>query len=312
MTYGPPPGNGYPPPGGPGQPPGGHGGPGGYQSGGYQPPQQPGYQSAYGAPGGPTSAKTGLIAPSSSNPMLKFTGIALAVSGLVMVLFSFFSWAADDNDVFSVSVSGMGSVSLEAGSEGSGGGELEQLLEDSSKAPGIFIVILGVLIIAAAVLLIINKFPGIGAAVATVVAVIAMIMSLIYLFAPANAVLDDAGDSGIGDAGFGLWLVTIGSLAALVAGGLSLFLALTSPAGTPPSNRAAPGYGSSQGQPYGQQPGQGYGPPQGQPGQGWGQQPGQPGPGYGQPGQGFGQQPGGYPPQQPGGYPQQPGPYGRQ
>lgn len=306
MTYGPPPGNGYPPPGGPGQPPGGQGG---YQSGGYQPSQQPGYQPASG---GASSAKTGLLAPSSSNPILKFTGIALAVSGLVMVLFSFFSWAADDNEIFSVSVSGMGSVSLDAGSEGSGGGELEQLLEDSSKAPGIFIVILGVLIIAAAVLLIINKFPGIGAVVATVVAVIATILSLIYLFAPANAVLDDAGDSSIGDAGFGLWLVTVGALAALVAGGLSVFLALTSPAGTPPSNRPTPNYGPPQGHPgqsYGQ-PGQGYGPPQGQ---GWGQQPGQPGPGYGQPGQGYGQQPGGYPPQQPGGYPpQQPGPYGRQ
>lgn len=306
MTYGPPPGNGYPPPGGPGQPPGGPGGnqfggyqpggyqPGGYQPGGYQPPQQPGYQSAYGSPGGGQSPlKTGLTAPSSSNPTLKFTGIALAVAGLVMVLFSFFSWVADDNDVFSVSVSGMGSVSLEAGAEGSGGGQLEQLLEDSSKSPGIFMLILGVLIIAAGVLLIINKFPGIGAVVATVLALIATIMALVYLFDPANAVLDDAGDSSIGDAGFGLWLVTIGALAALVAGGLSILLALKSPAGPPPS---IPNHGPPPGQ-----PGQGYG----QPGQVYGQHPGQFG--------GYGGQPGGYPPQQPGGYPQQqPGPYGQQ
>lgn len=351
MTYGPPPGNGYPPPGGPGQPPGGPGGyqPGGYQPGGYQPQQQPGYQSPFGAPGGKgplgggqSALKDNLLAPSSSNPFLEFTGIALAVSGLLMVLFSFFSWAADDSELASVSVTGMGSVSLDSGPETSGGPDLEKLLEDSSKSPGIFVIILGVLIIAAAVLLIINKFPGIGAVVASVVGLIATIMALVYLFGPANAVLEDAGDSGIGDAGFGLWLVVLGSLAALVAGGLSVFFALTSPAGTPPSSPGIPGYGQPQGQPgqgYGQQQGQfgGYGAgqggyPQQQPGQGYGQP--QPGQGYGQPQQpgqpqpgqfgGYGAGQGGYPQpgqQQPGqgygqppqyGPPSNPGPYGQQ
>ncbi len=269
MTDGPPPGNGYPPPSGPGQPPGGQG-PGGYQTGGYQPggyqpPQQPGYQSAYGTPGGQSAPKAGLIAPSSSNPILKFTGITLAVAGLLMVVFSFFSWAADDNDVFSVSVSGMGSVSLDGGAEGASSAELEQLLEDSSKSPGIFTLILGVLIIAVAVLLIINKFPGVGAIVATVVGLLATIMALVYLFAPADAVLGDAGDSGIGDAGFGLWLVTIGAVVALIAGALSIVLALKSPTG-PPAGLGTPVYGPPQGQPgqpHGQQPGQGYGPPRG-------------------------------------------------
>ncbi|ORM34139.1 hypothetical protein [Williamsia sp. 1135] len=322
MTYGPPPGNyppsggqpgGFPPPGGPGQPHGGNqpggyqpGGfqPAGYQPGGYQPPQ-PGYQAAFGAPGGGRATTTGLLAPASSNPLLKFTGIALAVGGLLMVLFSFFSWAADDNELGSVSISGMGSVSF----DGSGSDEISQLLEDSSKSPGIFTLILGVLIIAAAVPLIINKFPGIGAITATVLGLIATILALVYLFSPAGAVLDDASDSDISDAGFGLWLVTIGALVALIAGGLSVFFALTSPAGRPPRNQAPPGYGPTPGQGYGQQPSQGYGPgqqygpPQGQPGQGFGQQPGQ---GFGQqPGQGYGQ-PGGYPPQQPGSYgPQQ-------
>lgn len=340
MTYGPPPGNGYPPPGGPGQPPSG---PGGYQAGGYQPQQPSGYQSPFGAPGGQgplgggqSALKDNLIAPSSSNPILKFTGIALAVSGLVMVLFSFFSWAADDNEFASVSVTGMGSVSVDGGPESSGGSDLGKLLEDSSKSPGIFVTILGVLIIAAAVLLIINKFPGIGAIVASVLGLIATIMALVYLFGPANAVLEGAGDSGIGDAGFGLWLVALGSLAALVAGGLSVFFALTAPAGTPPGNPGNLGYGQPQGQPgqgYGHQqpgqpqPGQGYG--HQQPGQGYGHQqpghpqPGQPQPGQQQPGQfgGYGGGQGGYPQQQPGqgygqppqyGPPSNPGPYGRQ
>ncbi|PYE15018.1 hypothetical protein DFR67_11193 [Williamsia limnetica] len=314
MTYGPPPGN-FPPPGGQpggypsgahGQPAGGHPG-GGYQPGGYQQPPQSGFGAA---PGGRRSPAGGLLAPTSSNSLLKFTGIAVAVGGLLMMLFSFFSWAADDNELASVSISGMGSVSV----DGSGSDEIAQLLEDSGKSPGIFTVILGVLIIAAAVPLIINKFPGIGAIAATVLGFIAIILALVYLFGPAGAVLEDAGDSDISDAGFGLWLVTIGALAALIAGGLSVFFALTSPPGRPTGNQTPQGYGPPAGQGFGQQPGQGYGQ---QPGQGYGQQPGQgfgqqPGQGYGQqPGQGYGQQQPGY--GQPGGYPpQQPGPYGPQ
>jgi hypothetical protein len=190
----------------------------------------------------------------------------------------------------------MGSVSV----DGSGSDEIAQLLEDSGKSPGIFTLILGLLIIAAAVTLIINKFPGIGAIVATVLGLIATILALVYLFSPAGAVLDDAGDSDISDAGFGLWLVTIGALAALIAGGLSVFFALTSPPGRPTGNQTPPGYGPPAGQGFGQsgqgqQPGQGYGQ---QPGQGYGQQAGQ---GYGQQQPGYGQ-PGGYPPQQPGPY----------
>ncbi|PXW31706.1 UNVERIFIED_CONTAM: hypothetical protein DES50_104106 [Williamsia faeni] len=286
MTYGPPPGNsgGYP-----SNEPGGQ--PNQGQPGGYQPPQQPGHQQSFGAPAGQKkSVTTALLAPSSANPTLKFTGIGLVVAGLIMVLFSFFSWAANTENGNSVSVTGFGSVSFEfsddAGLSADEESQAEKQTEKDTTAPGIYTIVIGLLVAGAGAALIVNKFPGIAAVAGTVFALIAVIITLLFLFDPAGAVFDsDAGvgdDSGIGDAGWGLWLVTLGAVAALVVSAFATYLALTSKPGTP----AAPG--SGQGQP-------GYAPPQ-QPGgqgrpQGYGQQPG----GYAPPQQGYGQPPaGGY------------------
>ncbi|KPM51317.1 hypothetical protein CcI49_15795 [Frankia sp. CcI49] len=127
--------------------------------------------------------------------------------------------------------------------------------------------------------------------------------------------------SGIdGGASFGLFLALIAAIAQTVFNVLNL-RAGTGVAGSPPAPPTNwPGQGQPPyGQPYGQQPPQGYGqPPQGygqQPPQGYGQQPGygQPptGGGYGQqPPQGYGQPPQGYGQQPPQGYGQQPG-YGQ-
>lgn len=176
---------------------------------------------------------SGLLARRSVNPKLKPAGIVLALAGAVMVICSFFSWASAEDELFSAAVTGMGSVSIEGGF-GSGSGELEQLLEDNSKSPGISTAVFGVLLILAAVFLILNRFPGIAAAVATVLSLLATIRVLFFLFDPVDALIENAGDSSIGDVGWGLWLVAIGSVVALVVSGWALVLAVRSPA-TPAS-----------------------------------------------------------------------------
>ncbi|MGK9270990.1 hypothetical protein KXR83_08300 [Williamsia muralis] len=312
MTYGPPSGNsgGFPPPGGPGgQPPGGHqpggyqpGGqqPGGYQPGGYQPghqpgpgypPQQSGYQSAFGSAGpNQTSAKSRLLAPRSSNSAVRFPGIALAVGGLLIVLFSFFTWASQDFGVGSVSISGLGSVTIDAGDDTADSSEVadaESEAEAETSAPGIVTIVIGLLLAGAAVPLIINRYPAIAAIAGTVLGLVAVIVSLVFIADPGSVVIDgDAGDTSEVDAGWALWLVVLGAFITLIAAGVATYLALAGK-----GSRPGPGVsGPQQPQGYGPPPQQ-FGTPGGQAG-GYGQAPG---PYYGPPGSGN----------------QRPGPYGQ-
>lgn len=284
MTYGPPPGNsgGYPPNESGGQP--NQGQPGGYQPGGYQSPQQPGYQPSFGGPSGQNSVSAALRAPSSGNPTLRFTGIALVVAGLAMVVFSFFNWCSVDLGEGGISVSGIGSVSIDApeGADADQVAEAESDGEENSSAPGASTIVVGLLIAGAGAALIVNKYPGIAAAFSAVLGLIGVILALVFVADPYGAV--SSGDTGRTEelfdpgVGWGLWIVTAGAFVALVVAGFATYLALTSKPVTP----AGPGYG--------QPPQPGFAPPQ------------QPG-GYGQPQQGYPSPP------QPGGYgqPQNPG-----
>ena len=304
MTYGPPSGNsgGFPPPGGPGgQSPGGHQ-PGGYQPGGYQPvhqpgpgypPQQSGYQSAFGAAGPSQTSATGrLLAPRSSNSAVRFPGIALAVGGLLIVLFSFFTWASQDFGVGSVSISGLGSVTIDAGDNTADSSEVadaESEAEAETSAPGIATIIIGLLLAGAAVPLIINRYPAIAAIAGTVLGLVAVIVSLVFIADPGSVVIDgDAGDTSEVDAGWALWLVVLGAFITLIAAGVATYLALAAGKGSRPGPQQTAGYGQPQG--YGPPPQQ-FGTPGGQSG-GYGQAPG---PYYGPPGSGN----------------QRPGPYGQ-
>jgi hypothetical protein len=167
----------------------------------------------------------GLLARRSPNPKLRPAGIVLALAGAAMVIFSFFSWASAEDELLSAGVTGMGSVSIEGGF-GSGSGELEQILQDNSKSPGISTVVFGVLLIGAAVLLILNRFPGVAAVLATVLALLATVRVLFFLFDPADALIENAGDLPIDDVGWGLWLVALGSVVALAASGWAVVLTL--------------------------------------------------------------------------------------
>lgn len=309
MTYGPPSGNsgGFPPPGGPGGQP-----PGGYQPGGYQPghqpgpgypPQQSGYQSAFGAAGpSQPSAKGRLLAPRSSNSAVRFPGIALAVGGLLIVLFSFFTWASQDFGVGSVSISGLGSVTIDAGDDTADSSEVadaESEAEAETSAPGIATIIIGLLLAGAAVPLIINRYPAIAAIAGTVLGLVAVIVSLVFIADPGSVVIDgDAGDTSEVDAGWALWLVVLGAFITLIAAGVATYLALAGKGSRPGPGVSGPHQPQGGGQPpaYGQPQGYGpppqqFGPPGGQ-GGGYGQAPG---PYYGPPGSGN----------------QRPGPYGR-
>lgn len=163
----------------------------------------------------------GLFGSRSSDPRVRIAGFALALAGILMVVCSFFTWASAEDSDLSVSVSGMGSVSFEASeARGQALGGSEQVaaeLDERSKSPGIITALVGAVLVASAASLIVDRYPGLGATAGAVLALIAVFLSLEYLFAPGEAVLADTGNAGIGYAAPGLWLVTLGSFAALVA-----------------------------------------------------------------------------------------------
>ncbi|WP_155976654.1 hypothetical protein [Nocardia sp. 348MFTsu5.1] len=181
------------------------------------------------------SGGSGLFAARLGDSRLRAAGIALAVAGLVMVIFSFFPWASASDDDLSISVTGMGAVSLDISAERAqalgGATKATADLDEHSKSPGLVTAALGVLLLASAVMLLINRYPGIGALAGTVLALIAVFISLEYLFAPGSAVLEGTGDAGIGYAAAGLWLVTLG---ACVAAAVSAYSTVTVLGSTPP------------------------------------------------------------------------------
>jgi hypothetical protein len=198
--------------------------------------------------GGRSAGRGGLFAARSADSRLRVAGVVLCLTGLAMVVFSFFPWADADDDTLSVSVTGLGSVSVDASEQRiqESGIDTEQI-EDRSKAPGAYTVVLGLALAIASIAVAANRFPGLGAAVGLVLSLIAVFLSLEYLFAPGDAVLDGAGDTGVGYAALGLWLVTVSAVVALaVAVTASIWGLRSAPAATArPARRADRGRTSS-------------------------------------------------------------------
>lgn len=315
MTYGPhnpgQPGQ-YPP----GQPPQGLPG---------QPPQYPG---AY--PPAP-AATSPLLAPSGPATQRRtIVGAVAAVAALLLIVFSFLTWASASDSIneagvsadMSVTVSGMGSVDTDLQMHNAPAGFEDMMNQSDSanedtKMPGIWTVIFGILVGAGAALMLLRRFPGVGALLTVVGGLAATIASIVFIADPIGAVAKGTTgqDRELFSAGYGLWLVLIGSILALLAGAAMLALTLApakfDDAAPAPGGFGGPGQFPGQppfpGQPQAQFGGQ----PQQQPfpGQPGAQFPGQqPFPGQHGPGQpGLAQQPpfGGqqYPGQQ---YPGQP------
>ncbi|WP_084892779.1 hypothetical protein [Williamsia sp. 1135] len=166
----------------------------------------------------------------SGDSRLRFAGLMLVAAGVLVVVCSFLTWASASDDDLRLSVTGMGSVSFEASEARAqalgGSADVAAELDERSKSPGIFTALLGALLVGAAILMVRGRYPGLGAAAGAVLALIAVFMSLEYLFAPGDAVLEGTGSTGIGYAGLGLWLVTLGAFGALAASGFGTIIAL--------------------------------------------------------------------------------------
>ncbi|MFM9377675.1 hypothetical protein [Gordonia sp. VNK21] len=270
------------------------------------------------APTGPSSQRRLIIA------------VVAGVAAILLIVGSFLTWASMsmDEDVsemgmeFSYSaeltVTGMGSADANVDLDTSGlppeiaeaaENELgnESLgdaseIEDRTKSPGIWTIILGVIVAIGAILIGVRRFPGIGAVIALLGGLAATIATIVFVSAPADSVFKSSPRSGIDvSAGIGLWLALAGALLGLLAGAAAVAVTLR-PAqfdDAAPAQLGAPGGFGPQGfggpqAPGGQAP-QGFGGPQAPPApQGFGQ-PQAPG---GQAPQGYtGQPPQGQPPQ---------------
>ncbi|PYE15019.1 hypothetical protein DFR67_11194 [Williamsia limnetica] len=204
--------------------------PGDWQSAGAPSGRRPRTVPAAENAGRRSTSGGGLFAASSGDSRLRFAGLVLAAAGVLIVVCSFLTWASASDDELSLSVTGMGSVSFEASEARAqalgGSADVAAELDERGKAPGVFTALFGALLAGAAILMVINRYPGLGAAAGAVLALIAVFMSLEYLFAPGDAVLDGTGSTGIGYAGVGLWLVTLGAFVALAASGFGTITAL--------------------------------------------------------------------------------------
>ncbi|WP_244332285.1 hypothetical protein [Gordonia polyisoprenivorans] len=283
---------------------------------GQQPYGQPG---PFGSPAAPAPASgsgsvaSRLTATRSGRPTpTLIIGAGLAVLGLVMVAFSFLTWATAELQLnqsipgagaitgsVSSSVTGLGSVSTSNDIDVSSlpsqfQEQFKQELEreqssgdssdDNTAAPGVWTIVFGVLLVIASVPLILRRFPAIASIVGTVIGLAALIAAAIFLSDPGAAVSADgkspADDNSLGGpapdvhAGYGLWIVFVAALVALIVAVGGLVLSLMRPA--TPAGPAPTAFGN--GFPGAPQPGFGSAPGQ----QGLGQ------PGFGQ--QGFGQQ----------------------
>ncbi len=320
MTYGPynpgPPGQ-YPPQGMPGQP--------------------PLYPDGYGPAAAPAAGtSTALLAPTGPKTQRRtFAGVVAAVAGLLLIVFSFFTWASASDSInemgvsadMTVAVSGMGAVDthLQINDAPAGFEDMMNQTEasdDETKMPGIWSVGFGVIVVAGAALFLLRRFPGIGALLTAVGGVAATITAVVFVTDPIGAVAKGvtSEDREIFAADYGLWLVLAGAVLALLAGAAMLALTLVQgefddePPVTAPFG--GPGYVPGQPQQFGgPASGQQYAPgPSPQfPGQSpqfpvqSPQFPGQPYPSQSHPGQPYpsqpfpeqqfpGQQPPGYPP----------------
>lgn len=281
---------------------------------GQQPYGQPGPFGSAPAPAsasGSGSVASRLTATRSGRPTpTLIIGAGLAVLGLVMVAFSFLTWATAELQLnqsipgagaitgsVSSSVTGLGSVSTSNDIDVSSlpsqfqeqfKKELEReqgssdSSDDNTAAPGVWTIVFGVLLIIASVPLILRRFAAIASIVGTVIGLAALIAAAIFLSDPGAAVSADgrspADDTSLGGpapdvhAGYGLWIVFVAALVALIVAVGGLVLSLMRPA--TPAGPAPTAFGN--GVPGAPQPGFGSAPWQPGSGQGLGQ------PGFGQ------------------------------
>ncbi|MGB3709163.1 hypothetical protein [Gordonia sp. (in: high G+C Gram-positive bacteria)] len=222
--------------------------------------------------------------PTASSPPSTIRTLLAAVAGiaaLLLIVFSFFSWYSGSATTdkagmtisMDVSVTGMGSgtadmevANVPAGLENAINKQMakgEQDFVDSaaekSKKPGIWTVVLGLVVAAGAALLMIGGLSRIGALVTALGGLAATIAAIVFVSDPEGALgmkdqSSQAEDFSSG-AGWGLWLVLLGALLALAAGGLAVAtLARSGRASRAPAVAGAPGAYPDQPQQFGQVP----------------------------------------------------------
>lgn len=325
MTYQPPTGGWNNPASGPvpgGQPygrqpvggyPGQQGGyPGQPQPGGYPGQQMGGYPQQPRAPR-PVIVERFLAGP--ANPQLyTILGGVLAFLGVLLVIFSCLSWATASDEggtgdytvKSSVSITGLGSVSLDVDSSFTDSGDVrktERGIEKDTSAPGVWTLIFGLLLIGSAVPFFFRKITPWGVVAAVLVGFAVMVTASVFFADPVSAVADSdvEGDTSDWGAGYGLWIVFFAALIAFFVAVAALVLLLIPqqlrravyggyPGGYQGGNYQQPGHQQSGYQQTGYQQPDGY------------QQSGYQQPGYntGDQGYGYGNQQGGYGQQYPG------------
>ncbi len=299
----------------------------------YGPPNQPPAGQYPQQPFSPGAAKQSpsqaILAPTAApNQKSLIVGAAVAVLGLLLIVFSFLNWTTISMEQsqslggesmsikVEMSINGLGNsdvstdVSLPSSVPDSVKNEITSSapsadeLNNGSDGPGkpaVWMIVFGVLLIAGGVLIVVRRFPGIGAVIAAVAGVAAAITAVVFVADPVGAFggkLKDAPSGANLDSsvGIGLWLTLLVALVALAGGAVAVLLTV-----------APDKFGGSPAAPTG------FGAPV--PGTGGFGQPGQPQPNFNQqnfnqpnfnqPGPAQGGFPPAAPPQQPGQYPQQ-------
>lgn len=279
------------------------------------------------------SVQQALLAPTAPpNQKSLIVGIAAAVVGLLLIVFSFLNWLSvnvtqsesvagmgDLSVTMDLSVNGVGSystdvdVNLPSGVPDSVASEIRkgadqgfaEGADDGPGSPAVWTIIFGALLIVGGALIAARRFPGVGAIIVAVAGLATTIATVVFVADPLGAFGGDMGDMEGADvsAGYGLWLTLVLSLVALAAGAVAVLLTVAPGKFGTPSPQAGQGFGAPQqafGAPQQQAPQQQFGqqvPPQAP---GFGQQPPQ-APNHGQPPQqqpNFGQQPPNYGPPQ--------------
>ncbi|MCF8588522.1 hypothetical protein [Gordonia liuliyuniae] len=287
---------------------------------GQQPPF-PGAPVTAGQNGKP-SVQRAILAPTAApNKKSLLVGVGAAVVGALLIIFSFLNWLSV-NVSSSQSIPGAGTMSMNMELSVNGVGSyatdvdvdlpdgipdsiaddvrtsadegFAEGADDGPGSPAVWTIIFGVLLIIGGALIAARRFPGIGSIIVAVAGLATTLATIVFVADPLGAFGGDMGDMDGGgaeaSAGYGLWLILVFSLVALVVGALAVLMTVAPEKFGTASRPAGPGVGAPH-QFGAQQPG--FGQPQ----------PGQPAPGQPQ---------GGFPPVPPQGpnYGQQPPNYG--
>lgn len=235
----------------------------------------------YGQQFPPQPAKAGPLAALAAPvtfmaDKLRIIGTAIGAAGLFLIVFSCLTWISSSEDGTSMTISGLGSVSIDAsGPMGAWMSGMESEISKEMSAPGVWTLIFGILLIGAAVPLIIQKFQGYAALAAALLGFITFVTAVTFFGAPVWALTGESNDLDGASRGYGLWVVLLVSVVALAAGIVALLMVVmpgkfgtpTPPAsaqfgqGAPPQQYGVPQQFGVQQPQYGQQQ-PGYMPPQ--------------------------------------------------